>query len=96
MTAANVSLLPRLALLALAAACAAGAATAQQGLAEDRHKGASTVTVPDTKQWLGTLASPEFEGRGTGQPGYEKAANYVAAHFKALGLEARGENGSYF
>lgn len=65
-------------------------------LPADRAAGAATVTVADTQKWLGTLASKEFEGRGTGQPGYEKAANYVAEHFKALGLEARGENGSYF
>lgn len=65
-------------------------------LPADRAAGAATVGVADCQKWLGTLASKEFEGRGTGQPGYEKAANYVADHFKALGLEARGENGSYF
>lgn len=94
--AASPSFFPRLVLLAAAALAAASAAVAQSALPDDRAKGAATVSVPDTKQWLGTLASPEFEGRGTGQPGFEKAANYVAAHFKALGLEARGENGSYF
>jgi hypothetical protein len=65
-------------------------------LATDRTQGAATVDVAQCRAWLGTLAGPEFEGRGTGQPGYQKAADYVAAHFKALGLEARGENGGYF
>ena len=78
------------------AAAALGSARAQTAMATDRAVGATLVTVPHCKEWLGTLASPEFEGRGTGQPGFEKAANYVAAHFKSLGLEARGEKGSYF
>jgi len=84
--------------LATQAALAQAATTHLEGkpLPQDRADGAATVSVPDCQKWLGTLASKEFEGRGTGQPGYEKAANYVADHFKALGLEARGENGSYF
>lgn len=91
------SFLPRAGLLALAVSiAAAGAARAQSTMAKDRATGASQVSVAQCREWLGTLAGPEFEGRGTGQPGFAKAANYVATHFKALGLEARGENGSYF
>lgn len=84
--------------LATQAALAQAATTHLEGkpLPQDRAAGAATVGVADCQKWLGTLASKEFEGRGTGQPGYEKAANYVADHFKSLGLEARGENGSYF
>lgn len=65
-------------------------------LAQDRAGGAASVAVADCKAWLGKLASAEFAGRGTGQEGYRKAANYVAAHFRALGLEARGDDGTYF
>ncbi|MEO6598116.1 MAG: M28 family peptidase [Planctomycetota bacterium] len=54
------------------------------------------MTIEHCKHWLGTLASPEFEGRATGQPGFQKAADFVAAHFKKLCLEARGDNGTYF
>ena len=70
----------------------------QQGkpLAADRSNGAAAVSVKDCETWLYKLASEEFGGRGTGQEGYGLAADYVAAHFKSLGLEARGENGSYF
>jgi hypothetical protein len=74
----------------------AASARAQREMTKDRAPGAGTITVEKCKEWLGTLASPEFEGRGTGQPGFQKAADFVAAHFKALGLEARGENGTYF
>lgn len=42
------------------------------------------------------LADDLLEGRGTGTRGYQLAANYVAAHFEALGLEPAGTNGSYF
>ena len=45
---------------------------------------------------LSFLAGPECEGRGTGQPGYMVAARYVAAQFKAMGLEPIGDNGTYF
>jgi hypothetical protein len=41
------------------------------------------------------LSSPEFEGRGTGQPGADKAASYLAGRFAKLGLKPAGENGSY-
>jgi hypothetical protein len=44
---------------------------------------------------LSVLASDEYEGRETGKPGAEKAANYIANEFKALGLKPI-VNGSYF
>jgi hypothetical protein len=42
------------------------------------------------------LADDLLEGRGTGTRGYQVAANYVAAHFEALGLEPAGVDGTYF
>lgn len=62
----------------------------------DRSKGAAAVSIEDCQKWLYTLASPEFEGRQTGFPGFLKAADLVSAHFKKLGLEARGEDGTYY
>ena len=41
------------------------------------------------------LASDAMRGRQTGSPEHLKAAEYVAAQFKALGLEPGGEGGSY-
>jgi hypothetical protein len=55
----------------------------------------NTINVTDAKKHLSILASDEFEGRETGKPGAEKAANYIAAEFKKLGLQAP-VNGSYF
>ncbi|MDY3551247.1 M28 family peptidase [Gemmata sp. JC717] len=42
------------------------------------------------------LASPECEGRGIDTKGIEKAADYVAATFKAAGLKPAMKDGSYF
>lgn len=82
-----------LALAAVLAALSSPLFAQAPEITADRSPGAKSVDVAQCKTWLHMLAGPEFEGRGTGQPGFEKAANYVAAHFKALGLEARGENG---
>ena len=40
-----------------------------------------------------TLAGPQFEGRLTGTPGYDKAAAYAAGQFKAFGLKPAGTDG---
>jgi Zn-dependent M28 family amino/carboxypeptidase len=42
------------------------------------------------------LASDLLEGRGTGAPGGEVAASYIAAQLEALGLKGAGPNGSFF
>ncbi len=42
------------------------------------------------------LASDELEGRGTGQEGIDMAADFIAEHFKRLGVEPAGDEGTYF
>jgi hypothetical protein len=59
-------------------------------------KGFDAITQSDAKTWLTYLAGPECQGRGTGQPGFQKAADYVAARFKEFGLKPIGDNGTYF
>lgn len=82
--------------LASAAWWLTAALGAQAGpLPADRAAGASVVLPEHCKAWLGTLASPEFEGRGTGQEGFRKAAEFVRAHFEKLGLEPKGDDGTY-
>lgn len=58
-------------------------------------KYADLFTEASARKHLTILASPEFEGRGTGQEGGKKAAQYIADHFKSLGLKAPVD-GSYF
>jgi hypothetical protein len=60
------------------------------------HGGADAVTVDDLKKWLYTLASPEFEGRGTGTEGFRKAAEFMRDQYQGLGLEPAGDQGSFF
>ena len=53
------------------------------------------LTVQMIKDGTIALSAPEMEGRGTGQPGGEKAANWIAEKFKAYGLKPLGDKGSY-
>jgi hypothetical protein len=60
-----------------------------------QQKYASYISVDDAKKHLNILASDAFEGRETGKPGADKAANYIAGEFKKMGLQGP-VNGSYF
>jgi len=42
------------------------------------------------------LTDPALEGRGLGTPGMKSAAEYIAQQFETLGLQAAGEEYSYF
>lgn len=50
-------------------------------------KYANTISAETLKKHLSILASPEFEGRETGQPGNVKAAAYIAKQFDAYLLD---------
>jgi hypothetical protein len=56
---------------------------------------AEKITVASIKDMTGALAAPDMEGRGTGQPGGDKAANWIADRFKSIGLKPLGDKGSY-
>lgn len=49
---------------------------------------ASTISAAELENHLMVLASDAFEGRETGEPGAEKAAAYIASHFRSLGIQA--------
>ncbi|PRD47323.1 M28 family peptidase [Sphingobacterium haloxyli] len=68
-------------------------AIAQQDRVQLKY--ADLVTEETTRAHLTLLASPEFEGRGTGQKGGEKTAHYLAEQFRSYGLTAP-VNGDYF
>jgi hypothetical protein len=42
------------------------------------------------------LADPKYEGRLTGSPGFARAADYLAGHFAALGLQKPFPESGYF
>ena len=54
------------------------------------------ISAADLKTRLYALAHDSMGGRATGSLGNYKAAEYVAAEFRRLGLEPAGDNGSYF
>lgn len=62
----------------------------------DLKPGFDSISVDQCKEYLGVLAGPKFEGRGTGQVGYTKAAHWVAGKLAEFGLEPVGDNGTYF
>lgn len=57
---------------------------------------AKSIDAQRLREHVKTLSSDAFEGRAPGQPGGEKAAQYIANAFKAAGLEPAGDNGTYF
>ena len=53
------------------------------------------IRVETIKEITAKLSADEMEGRGTMQPGGDKAANWIADRFKQLGLKPLGDKGSY-
>ena len=56
---------------------------------------APQVSAARIEEHIRYLASDRLAGRGTGTPGYDSAAHYVAKHFAILGLDSAGTEG-YF
>src|SRR6266850_3444875 len=49
------------------------------------------ITADGLKSHLTVIAGDAYEGRNSGYPGNDKAAEYIVAHFKKIGLKAGGE-----
>jgi hypothetical protein len=73
-------------LLLLGAALAALPVTAQKTAKKPAPK-AATVSSTTVTRVVKTLAADDMQGRGTGQPGGLKAAQFLAAEFKRIGLK---------
>lgn len=56
---------------------------------------AEKITIQAIKDMTAALSAPEMEGRGTGQPGGDKAANWIADKFKSYGMKPLGDKGTY-
>jgi hypothetical protein len=78
-----------------AGAAAVAAKKAASSLTPAERKAAARVKLETIRDITSTLSSPAFEGRGTGQPGGNRAAQYLADRFAKLGLKPAGENGTY-
>lgn len=69
------------------------------GQDKQAKKFAKTITVKDLTDRLSVLASDSLEGRDTGSKGQKIAADFIANHFKKIGLSPvvpTGEDNSYF
>ena len=64
-------------------------------LAPQKATTSATISEADLRRHVEALASDAMEGRLTGAPGGERAASYVAAAFKASGLQPAGDAGAY-
>lgn len=56
---------------------------------------ASKVSIETIKEITTALSANEMQGRGTMQPGGERAANYIAERFQKLGLKPLGDKNSF-
>ena len=85
----------------LAAPSAFGQATAvatkpaATALTPAEQKAAALVKVETIRGVTTTLSAKEMEGRGTAQPGGDRAAKYIADRFTKLGLKPLGDAGTY-
>lgn len=62
-------------------------------LAPDEARAADAVEAAAIERMTRALVAPEMEGRGSGQPGGERATRLIAEWFREAGLEPLGDNG---
>ena len=83
----------------LAAGLGAAACPARNDRTEpatvDPAAAAATITAGDMLRRIGALSHDSMMGRDTPSEGLEKAAAYLAAEFRALGLEPGGDEASF-
>ena len=61
-----------------------------------QRRAASPINENALRAHIKFLSSDLLEGRGTGAPGGEIAAKYIAAQLEAIGLKGAGPDGSFF
>ena len=64
-------------------------------LASTEADAAGRIRVEALRKDVEGLTAPEMQGRGTGQPGGDRAADYIAARYREIGLKPLGDDGSY-
>ena len=98
------SYLSRFVILLLAVSLVTPTAVARQSnaaakpapaLSKSEREASARIKVETLREVTNALASKEMEGRGTGQPGADKAARYIADRFAKIGLKPAGDAGTY-
>lgn len=80
----------------LFAICASLAAQAQLSLPAPAEKAMSSIDPERIRATVKYLSDDSLEGRGTGQKGGDRAADWIAAQFKSYGMQPAGDHGTYF
>jgi hypothetical protein len=66
-----------------------------RAISADEQKLVDNITIASLKETVNALAADEMQGRGTAQPGGDKAAAYLADRFAKLGLKPLGDKNTY-
>src|SRR5215213_11851540 len=66
-----------------------------RALTADEQKLVGNITIASIKETVNALAADEMQGRGTAQPGGDKAAAYLSDRFAKLGLKPLGDKNTY-
>src|SRR5947209_19668336 len=69
---------------------------AAAGLSKDAEQAMNAIDSEKIRATVKYLADDALEGRGTGQKGGDKAADWLGTQFKAYGLQPAGDNGTFF
>jgi Zn-dependent M28 family amino/carboxypeptidase len=72
------------------------AAHAQTGLPPAAERAMNAIDAEKVRATVKYLSDDALEGRGTGQKGGDKAAEWIAEQFKKYGLTPAGDHGTYF
>ena len=89
----GLSAVVRIVAAAMMAGCAQGTTS---GTMPAAMPGASDISEASLRTRLYAIADDSMMGRESGSQGDYKAAEYVAAEFRRLGLEPAGEKGTWF
>jgi hypothetical protein len=71
------------------------AASAAAPLSAVEREAAERITADHIRETTAALTAADMQGRGTAQPGGDKAARYLAERFNKLGLKPLGDGGTY-
>ena len=71
------------------------AAPVATGFSEIERAATAALSAQTISEVTNLLASKGMEGRGTGQPGADRAAKFIADRFAQLGLKPAGDGGGY-
>lgn len=66
-----------------------------RALSATERRLADSISVDTIKETVNALAADDMQGRGTAQPGGDKAAAYLADRFAKLGLKPLGDKNTY-